>query len=196
MGIRHAKAPNPSRLSKTWQSLKHPKNSSIPSKPDRAYICIISGAIRDSKDCYLFIWDLVDASVVSKFRAHSSVLASTTSEADLSPTHPIRLGLAFNFSVFYYEIMSSPERTSYLAKQAFDEPISELDFLNEESYKVYFSLKKKIKNDKAAETEVSAFTPIPDEEIGKLFRAVSKVRSDKIDTNRIDNRIDRRKKTR
>ncbi|GJW91109.1 hypothetical protein Tco_0168662 [Tanacetum coccineum] len=46
MGIRHAKAPNPSRLSKTWQSLKHPKNSSILSKPDRAHICTISGAIQ------------------------------------------------------------------------------------------------------------------------------------------------------
>ncbi|GKB31339.1 hypothetical protein Tco_0870740 [Tanacetum coccineum] len=46
MGIRHAKAPNPSRLSKTWQSFKHPKNSSIPSKPDRAHICTISGAIQ------------------------------------------------------------------------------------------------------------------------------------------------------
>lgn len=36
--------------------------------------------------------------------------ASTTAESDLSPTHPIRLGLALNFSVFYYEIMNSPER--------------------------------------------------------------------------------------
>ncbi|CAH1444584.1 unnamed protein product [Lactuca virosa] len=62
-------------------------------------------------------------------------LASTTSEADLSPTHPIRLGLALNFSVFYYEIMNSPERACHLAKQAFDEAISELDSLSEESYK-------------------------------------------------------------
>ncbi|KAJ9690683.1 hypothetical protein PVL29_013046 [Vitis rotundifolia] len=61
--------------------------------------------------------------------------ASTTAEADLSPTHPIRLGLALNFSVFYYEIMNSPERACHLAKQAFDEAISELDTLNEESYK-------------------------------------------------------------
>ncbi|KAJ4975833.1 hypothetical protein NE237_000939 [Protea cynaroides] len=61
--------------------------------------------------------------------------ASSTAESDLSPTHPIRLGLALNFSVFYYEIMNSPERACHLAKQAFDEAISELDTLNEESYK-------------------------------------------------------------
>ncbi|KAL4627030.1 hypothetical protein ACB092_05G138200 [Castanea dentata] len=61
--------------------------------------------------------------------------ASTTAEAELPPTHPIRLGLALNFSVFYYEIMNSPERACALAKQAFDEAISELDSLSEESYK-------------------------------------------------------------
>ncbi|PKA58934.1 14-3-3-like protein D [Apostasia shenzhenica] len=62
-------------------------------------------------------------------------MASSTAEADLSPTHPIRLGLALNFSVFYYEIMNLPERACHLAKQAFDEAISELDTLSEESYK-------------------------------------------------------------
>jgi 14-3-3 protein epsilon len=54
---------------------------------------------------------------------------------DLPPTHPIRLGLALNFSVFYYEILNSPERACHLAKQAFDEAIAELDTLGEESYK-------------------------------------------------------------
>ncbi|KAF3661465.1 14-3-3 protein 9 [Capsicum annuum] len=61
--------------------------------------------------------------------------ATTAAEADLPPTHPIRLGLALNFSVFYYEIMNSSERACHLAKQAFDEAISELDSLNEDSYK-------------------------------------------------------------
>ncbi|CAI0446214.1 unnamed protein product [Linum tenue] len=61
--------------------------------------------------------------------------ATSSAASDLPPTHPIRLGLALNFSVFYYEILNSPERACHLAKQAFDEAIAELDSLNEESYK-------------------------------------------------------------
>ncbi|XP_058009200.1 14-3-3-like protein D isoform X2 [Hevea brasiliensis] len=61
--------------------------------------------------------------------------ATTAAGAELPPTHPLRLGLALNFSVFYYEILNSPERACHLAKQAFDEAISELDNLNEELYK-------------------------------------------------------------
>jgi 14-3-3 protein epsilon len=61
--------------------------------------------------------------------------ASTIAMAELPPTHPIRLGLALNFSVFYYEILNSPDRACNLAKQAFDDAIAELDTLSEESYK-------------------------------------------------------------
>ncbi|CAO2644229.1 14-3-3 protein epsilon [Lemmus lemmus] len=49
--------------------------------------------------------------------------ASDIAMTELPPTHPIRLGLALNFSVFYYEILNSPD------------PIAELDTLSEESYK-------------------------------------------------------------
>eukprot|EP01094_Clydonella_sp_ATCC50884_P014849 TRINITY_DN25427_c0_g1_i1.p1 TRINITY_DN25427_c0_g1~~TRINITY_DN25427_c0_g1_i1.p1 ORF type:complete len:269 (+),score=114.54 TRINITY_DN25427_c0_g1_i1:30-809(+) len=61
--------------------------------------------------------------------------ASDIAVAELPPTHPIRLGLALNFSVFYYEILNSPDRACQLAKQAFDDAIAELDTLSEESYK-------------------------------------------------------------
>lgn len=74
-----------------------------------------------------------------KDAAESTLLAYKSAQdialSDLAPTHPIRLGLALNFSVFYYEILNSPDRACNLAKQAFDEAISELDTLGEESYK-------------------------------------------------------------
>ncbi|RWR74971.1 14-3-3-like protein [Cinnamomum micranthum f. kanehirae] len=74
-----------------------------------------------------------------KEAAENTLLAYKSAQdialADLAPTHPIRLGLALNFSVFYYEILNSPDRACSLAKQAFDEAISELDTLGEESYK-------------------------------------------------------------
>ena len=50
--------------------------------------------------------------------------AIEVSQAELAPTHPIRLGLALNFSVFYYEILNSPDQACHLAKQAFDDAIS------------------------------------------------------------------------
>lgn len=36
--------------------------------------------------------------------------ASDIAMIELPSTHPIRLGLALNFSVFYYEILNSPDR--------------------------------------------------------------------------------------
>lgn len=59
----------------------------------------------------------------------------TAVEKGLPPTNPIRLGLALNYSVFYYEILNQPQEACTLAKTAFDDAISELDSLQEEQYK-------------------------------------------------------------
>lgn len=61
--------------------------------------------------------------------------AFKVAKEEMQPTHPIRLGLALNYSVFFYEIKNAPDRACQLAKGAFDDAIAELDTLNEDSYK-------------------------------------------------------------
>ncbi|OMJ94023.1 hypothetical protein SteCoe_2943 [Stentor coeruleus] len=55
--------------------------------------------------------------------------------ADMPPTHPIRLGLALNYSVFFYEVKEQPTEACTMARTAFDQAIAELDNLDEEQYK-------------------------------------------------------------
>jgi len=42
--------------------------------------------------------------------------AFQVAKGEMQPTHPIRLGLALNFSVFFYEIKNAPDRACQLAK--------------------------------------------------------------------------------
>jgi len=53
----------------------------------------------------------------------------------LKPTNPTRLGLALNYSVFYYEVTKETTKACDLAKSAFDEAIAFLDQLEENEYK-------------------------------------------------------------
>ncbi|KAF7653695.1 hypothetical protein LDENG_00079670 [Lucifuga dentata] len=73
------------------------------------------------------------ATVENSQKAYQDAFEISTNK--MQPTHPIRLGLALNFSVFYYEILNNPDKACSLAKGAFDEAIAELDSLNEDSYK-------------------------------------------------------------
>ncbi|CAH8834154.1 unnamed protein product [Trichobilharzia szidati] len=62
-------------------------------------------------------------------------MATGIAQDKLATTHPIRLGLALNFSVFYYEIKNDPTQACNLAREAFDAAIAELDQLQDDSYK-------------------------------------------------------------
>merc|ERR1711972_1216159 len=60
--------------------------------------------------------------------------ASKVANTDLAVTHPIRLGLALNYSVFQYEVLSQPEEACKMARTAFEDAIAELDNVAEDSY--------------------------------------------------------------
>lgn len=73
-----------------------------------------------------------EAIVENSFEAYKKAMEIANG---LHPTHPIRLGLALNFSVFYYEIKDKPGEACKLAKQSFDDALAELDSLGQDSYK-------------------------------------------------------------
>jgi len=77
----------------------------------------------------------IDPSDVQKNLALKSYEDATTAAESLMPTHPVRLGLALNFSVFHYEIRKDPEVGCKLAKEAFEAAVTDLDNLDEDSYK-------------------------------------------------------------
>merc|ERR1712014_265259 len=61
--------------------------------------------------------------------------AAKVAEKGLAVTHPIRLGLALNFSVFQYEVLSNPDEACKMARTAFEDAIADLDNVVEDSYK-------------------------------------------------------------
>ena len=72
--------------------------------------------------------DASDKSKIAYDQAHKAA-------ENLATTHPIRLGLALNFSVFHFEIDNNPKKACEIAKKAFDKAITDLDKLHEDQYK-------------------------------------------------------------
>jgi hypothetical protein len=64
-----------------------------------------------------------------------STSKNSNMQEKLKPTDPIRLGLALNYSVCYYEILKEQSKACDLAKDAFDKAIQQLDTLDETDYK-------------------------------------------------------------
>ena len=67
--------------------------------------------------------------------AQDSYKKASEEAEKLKTTHPIRLGLALNYSVFYYEILTSPDHACKLTKTAFNNAIADLETLEEEGYR-------------------------------------------------------------
>merc|ERR1711979_95796 len=89
-------------------------------------------------DYYRYIAEFTAGDAKSK-AAESARLAyeeaHKVAEKDLAVTHPIRLGLALNYSVFQYEVLQNPDEACKMARTAFEDAIAELDNVAEDSYK-------------------------------------------------------------
>merc|ERR1712110_231937 len=77
------------------------------------------------------ILGLLDNNLISKATTGENARqayeeAHKVAEKDLAVTHPIRLGLALNYSVFQYEVLSNPDEACKMARTAFEDAIAEL----------------------------------------------------------------------
>jgi len=86
-------------------------------------------------DYYRYLAEFLEGKNYDQHAAENYKAAMTVAQDKLSPTHPIRLGLALNYSVCLYEILKDQKKACELAKKAFDDAISKLDQLDEASYK-------------------------------------------------------------
>merc|ERR1711913_260836 len=89
-------------------------------------------------DYYRYIAEFSDGEAKSKAAENARLAyqeAAVVAEKDLAVTHPIRLGLALNYSVFQYEVLQQPEEACKMARTAFEDAIAELDNVAEDSYK-------------------------------------------------------------
>ena len=86
-------------------------------------------------DYYRYLAEFISTKGYDTKAAENYQKALDVATDTLTPTHPIRLGLALNYSVCYYEILRNHKEACELAKKAFDDAISKLDQLDEASYK-------------------------------------------------------------
>jgi len=89
-------------------------------------------------DYYRYIAEFSNGDAKSKAAENARLAyqeASNVAEKDLAVTHPIRLGLALNYSVFQYEVLANPDEACKMARTAFEDAIAELDNVAEDSYK-------------------------------------------------------------
>merc|ERR1712006_54198 len=84
-------------------------------------------------DYYRYIAEFTEGD--KKTKAAESARAAYSEAQGLAVTHPIRLGLALNFSVFQYEVLQNPDEACKMARTAFEDAIAELDNVAEDSYK-------------------------------------------------------------
>lgn len=115
----------------TVDSLLEKEEKTDESAPARVFYLKMKG------DYYRYLAEVEPDDSESAAKANAAAAYEEASAAckSMLPTNPIRLGLALNVSVFYYEIKREPEKAISTAKEAFDAAIAKLDELNDTDYK-------------------------------------------------------------
>ena len=95
-------------------------------------------------DYFRYMAEAGEAEEIQK--SYEAYMNASNAAKNLPVNNPVRLGLALNFSVFYYELKKEPTKACELAKTTFDEALPTLEELDERSYKEATSILGLIKD--------------------------------------------------
>ena len=88
-------------------------------------------------DYYRYVAECANEQDIEKTKkgAFDNYTLSTTSCQSLNACNPIRLGLALNFSVFHYEVMSNHKKACEIGEQALSDALEKIDDVDEETFR-------------------------------------------------------------
>ena len=90
----------------------------------RSVVASFFGASDRQADYYRYIAEFRSGDEKSKAAEEARKAyadAAKVAKDDLAVTHPIRLGLALNYSVFMYEVLNDPDEACKMARTAFED---------------------------------------------------------------------------
>ena len=134
--LRSYKAKIEDELNKYCNEILNLINSQLLGKASNSEAKVFYNKMKGDYHRYISEYTVGDDNKTAGDNAHDAYKAATTiANDDLKTTHPIRLGLALNYSVFYYEVRNDPKEACQLAKKAFDDAIADIDQIEEDQYK-------------------------------------------------------------
>ena len=88
-------------------------------------------------DYYRYMAESAQAEVLTQARdgALEHYKKADAAAKELQACNPIKLGLALNFSVFYYEVMQDNKQACALAETALQDAMNKIDDVDEETFR-------------------------------------------------------------
>ena len=86
-------------------------------------------------DYYRYISENAKGEQLEEVKQAALKAYNDANEIDLPPCNPIKLGLALNFSVFYYEVMKNHSEACTLADKALQNALEKIDELQEDDFR-------------------------------------------------------------
>jgi tetratricopeptide (TPR) repeat protein len=86
-------------------------------------------------DYYRYIAETAQGDKLESVKNEALKYYDEANQVSLPPCNPIKLGLALNFSVFYYEVMKNQQKACELAEQALQLALDKIDEISEEDFR-------------------------------------------------------------